>query len=137
MGRRIDILSDYFLQAIWKKMELRMNESKPAVNRVESFLLGLVLGVATLYGAMHFTVVRAKDGFHFIPKITAKLESPYVDVRALALEQWQRRQMLALSILKAKKGYLLEDHRLGAFKLSTQQRLDQLALDGSSRSDRL
>ena len=114
-----------------------MNENQPAMNRIESFLLGLVLGVATLYGAMHYTVVRAKDGFHFVPKFTARLDNPYVDIRAFNLEQWKRRQLLALSILKAKKGYLLEDRRLAEFKLSTQQLLEQYALDTRSRTSRM
>lgn len=107
------------------------------MNRTESFLLGLVLGVATLYGAMHYTVVRAQDGFHFIPKFTAKLDKPYVDVRGFTLEQWQQRQSLALSILKAKKGYLLEDHTLSSFKHSTQQLLDQFAIASRQKTSRL
>lgn len=107
------------------------------MNRIESFLLGLVLGVATLYGAMHYTVVRAKDGFHVVPKISARLETPYVDVRSFKLEQWQKRQSLALSILKSKKGYLLEDHSLSAFKMTTQQLLEQYALDHRTGGSRL
>ncbi len=99
------------------------------MNKVESFLLGLVLGVAVLYGGMHYTLVRARDGFHFVPKIVAKFEVPFVDVRAFKLEQWQRRQSLALSILKAKKGYLLEGHALSGFKFSSQQMLDQLVVE--------
>lgn len=114
-----------------------MNETKPAMNRIESFLLGLLLGVATLYGAMHYTVVRAKDGFHFIPKFTARLDTPYADIRAFNLEQWKRQQLLALSILKAKKGYLLEDRRLAEFKTSTQHLLDQYAVDNRTRTKRL
>ena len=114
-----------------------MDDTKPAMNRIESFLLGLVLGVATLYGAMHYTVVRAKDGVHFVPKFTARLDTPYVDIRAFTLEKWKRQQLLALSILKAKKGYLLEDSRLSDFKLSTQQMLEQYAADSRSRTSRL
>jgi very-short-patch-repair endonuclease len=45
--------------------------------------------------------------------------------------------LLALSILKAKKGYLLEDQRLSAFKLSTQELLEQYAADGRTRTSRL
>ncbi|MFN6130343.1 MAG: hypothetical protein ACK57G_20640 [Planctomycetota bacterium] len=114
-----------------------MNETQPAMNRVESFLLGLVLGVATLYGAMHYTLVRAKDGFHFIPKFTARLDTPYVDIRAFKLEQWKRQQMLALSIVKAKKGYLLDDRGFAEFKLSTQRLLEQYAVDTRPRTSQL
>lgn len=114
-----------------------MDDKKPAMNRFESFLLGLVLGVATLYAAMHYTVVRAKDGFHFVPKFMVRLDTPYVDIRSFNLEQWQRRRLLALSILKAKKGYLFEDHRLADFKLSTQQLLEQYAVDTRASQSRL
>lgn len=135
-----ELLLTFHASIFYKQMAKRqqlMDDKKPAMNRIESFLLGLVLGVATLYGAMHYTVVRAKDGFHFIPKFTARLDTPYVDIRSLNLEQWQRRQLLALSILKAKKGYLLEDQRLSAFKLSTQELLEQYAADGRTRTSRL
>jgi hypothetical protein len=114
-----------------------MTESQPAMNRTESFLLGLVLGVATLYGAMHYTVVRAKDGFHLVPKFTARLDAPYVDIRTYNLAQWQRKQVLALSILKAKKGYLLDERELAAFKLSTQQLVEQYASQIMARPSRL
>jgi hypothetical protein len=98
------------------------------MNRTESFVFGLVVGIAALYATMHFTVVRARDGFHVIPKITAKLDMPYADVRAFKLEQWQRRPSLAMSILKVKKGYLLEDRSLVGFRSAAQQMLDQFAM---------
>ena len=107
------------------------------MNRVESFLLGLVVGIGVLYGAMHYTVVRAKDGFHFIPKITAKLDIPYTDIRSFKIDQWQRKQTLAMSIMKAKKGYLLADQSLTIFKSNTEQVLQQFAMESHTASSKL
>jgi hypothetical protein len=107
------------------------------MNRTESFLLGLVLGLVGLYAVMHLTVVRARDGIHIIPKISAKLDVPYVDVRTFKLDQWKRRPSLAMSILKAKKGYLLEDKSLTGFKQAAQQMLDQFALGTRAPSSSL
>ena len=107
------------------------------MNRTESFFLGLVVGIGALYGTMHYTIVRAKDGFHFIPKITAKLDVPYTDIRAFKIEQWQRKQTLAMSIMRAKKGYLLADHSLTTFKSNTEQLLQQFAMESHSASSKL
>jgi hypothetical protein len=103
------------------------------MNRSGSFFLGLAVGVAGLYMTMHFTLVRAGDGFHIVPKIAAKAEVPFVDIRKFSLASWQRKQGLALAILRAQKGYLLHDPSLLAFKESTQKILDQYtALPASS-----
>jgi len=76
---------------------------------------------------MHFSLVRARDGFHVIPKIAAKLDVPYTDIRNFTLENWQRKQTLALAILKAHKSHLLQDQSLIGFRQSTQLMLDQFS----------
>ena len=95
------------------------------MNRVSSFSLGVFVGIVGLYMTMHVTLVRATDGFHLVPKIAAKIENPYVDVRDFTLTNWQQKQSLAISILKANKGHLLQDQKLIGFKQSSQQFLDQ------------
>ena len=97
------------------------------MNRVSSFALGLIVGVLGLYITMHFSLVRAQDGYHVIPKIAAKVEVPYTDIRNFPLENWQRKQSLALAILKANKGHLLQDQSLIGFRQSTQRTLDQFS----------
>lgn len=95
------------------------------MNRVSSFALGLMVGVLGLYITMHFSLVRARDGYHVIPKIAAKVDVPYADIRNFTLENWLRKQSLALAILKANKGHLLQDQSLIGFRQSTQRTLDQ------------
>ena len=104
------------------------------MNRLSSFVLGIGAGVVGLYLTMHFTVVRANDGFHFVPKIAAKIEVPYEDVRTFTLAKWQRKQALALSLLRANKGYIMQDQSLLSFKQSSQKMLDQFALVASSKT---
>ncbi|HUP80439.1 MAG TPA: hypothetical protein VM260_17930 [Pirellula sp.] len=97
------------------------------MDRVSSFAAGLIVGVLGLYITMHFSLVRASDGYHVIPKIAAKMEVPYSDIRKYTLENWQRRQSLALSILKANKSHLLQDQSLIGFRQSTQRILDHFS----------
>ncbi len=97
------------------------------MNRFGSFVAGLLFGVVGLYITMHFSLVRASDGFHIVPKIAPKMEVPFTDVRNFTPEHWMRRQSLALSILKANKGHLLQDQALLGFRDSTQRLLNQFS----------
>ena len=95
------------------------------MNRLESFLIGLAAGIATLYLVMHFTLVRGSDGFHFIPKLNAKLDLPYEDVRDFQAEHWQRRPALTMSILRARKGHLIDERTQRSIQKTTQQMISQ------------
>jgi hypothetical protein len=95
------------------------------MDRFGNFLIGVIAGVAGLYAAMHFTLIRADDGFHLIPKIAAKLDMPFEDVRGMKLQQWQKKQPLALAIVRAQKGHLLKDPSLMAFKENAKQVLNR------------
>ena len=103
------------------------------MNRVSSFAFGLIVGVLGLYITMHFSLVRARDGFHVIPKIAAKVDVPYTDIRDFTLENWLGKQLLALAILKANKGHLLQDQSLIGFRQSTQRTLDQFSSTANTR----
>jgi len=103
------------------------------MNRFSSFVLGLMVGILGLYITMHFSLVRAVDGYHIIPKIAAKIEVPYTDIRKFSLENWQRKQSLALAILKANKGHLLHDQSLIGFRQSTQRMLEQFSMPTTAR----
>ena len=103
------------------------------MSQVSGFALGLLAGVMGLYITMHFSLVRAVDGYYVIPKIAAKIEVPYTDIRNFTLQNWQRRQSLALAILKANKGHLLQDQSLIEFRQSSQQMLNQFSATPSPR----
>ncbi len=97
------------------------------MSRFSSFFAGVVVGAAGLFLAMQFYIVRANDGVHFIPKLAAKLENPYIDIRKFTLTDWQDRQPLAVAIMKANQGNLMEDSGLSSFKQAAQKTLDQIS----------
>jgi hypothetical protein len=104
------------------------------MNRIESFLIGLACGIATLYLMMHFTIVRANDGFHWIPKLNAKLDLPYEDVRDFNAEHWQRRPALTMSIVRARKSYLIDNVSRAQVQQTTQQVVNQTKLRSTSNA---
>jgi hypothetical protein len=71
------------------------------MDRLGSFLIGLVVGGVCLHVASNFYIVRSDNGTHLIPKLTAKLENPYHDVRNFGPDQWRMNQDLARSLQKA------------------------------------
>ena len=78
------------------------------MSRLSSFLLGVVCGAAGLLIAMNFYIVRSRESFHFVPKVAAKLELPYHDIRSFTVEDWQRRPSLAAAIVTSKNHDLMQ-----------------------------
>jgi hypothetical protein len=74
---------------------------------VRNFLLGFVVGAASLYGSMCFHIVRAEDGHHFVPKTGLSFRDTYVDIRKFGLSEWRGHVGLAEAILKADKSKLM------------------------------
>jgi len=58
---------------------------------------------------MSFHVVRAKDGFHIVPKSVTSLKDPYVDIREFGFEDWQNHPELAADISRAEKTDMMQD----------------------------
>jgi hypothetical protein len=95
------------------------------MKRFTSFFAGVVVGAIGLYLVMSYHIVRANDGIHLVPKIAAKLDQPYYDIRNYTIQDWQQNQSLALALLKANKGDVMKDASLDGFKRSAQNLLDQ------------
>ncbi len=49
-----------------------------------------------LFVGSRYHVVRANDGFHLIPRSSARLTEPYVDIRQFTIEDWDEHQGLAI-----------------------------------------
>lgn len=96
------------------------------MSRMSSFFMGMIVGAVGLFIIMQFYVVRAKDGLHLVPKLAAKLENPYVDIRNFSLADWQNHQPLAVAILKANQGNLMQDSSFNNIKQAAQKTLDQI-----------
>lgn len=96
------------------------------MNRLGSFVCGMVVGAALLWGAMHYHVVRADDGVYLVPKLSNSLSSPYVDIRQFTLSDWQQHRTLAAALVQSNKSHLLSDSSLSQFRSSIGNLLEGL-----------
>lgn len=79
------------------------------MNRFTTFLLGILVGAAGLYTSENYYIVRANEGVHVVPKIAAKLEFPYRDIRNYTQEQWEQNVSLGAAIIKSQNQDLMVD----------------------------
>jgi hypothetical protein len=90
------------------------------MSRLSSFFLGMVCGALSLLIAMNYYIVRSKESFHLVPKVAAKLEIPYFDIRSYSLEDWQRHPSLAAAIVTSKNQKLLETSGVDAVRAKVE-----------------
>ncbi len=77
------------------------------MNRVTSFLIGLIVGSFGVYLALKYHVVRADDGVHLVPKVEATFEDSYVDIRRYDFNDWRKHSVLVSSLTRAEKTDLM------------------------------
>ena len=82
------------------------------MSRLTSFLFGVVVGAVGIVVAENYYVVRSNDSFHLVPKIAARLEMPYRDIRGFTVQDWDANKPLALAIIKSQKQDLLVESGL-------------------------
>jgi hypothetical protein len=91
------------------------------MSRLPSFLLGMAMGAMLLYGAMHFHVVRARDGVHLVAKIPPHLSEAYVDVRQFGVADWSNHPQLTAALVQANQQSLMQDSAVGALQDSVNK----------------
>ncbi|QDV22823.1 hypothetical protein [Aureliella helgolandensis] len=79
------------------------------MSRLTTFLIGMVAGAAVLFVSENYYIVRGSEGMHLVPKIAAKIEFPYRDIRAYTVEDWQKNVSLGAAIVRAQKPELMVD----------------------------
>ena len=79
------------------------------MSRLTSFLLGIVVGAAGLFISENYYIVRSTEGVHLVPKVAAKLEFPYRDIRQYTVEDWKKNVSLGAAIVKSEKSELMVD----------------------------
>lgn len=79
------------------------------MNKSSSLFLGLVLGASLMYFGLKYAVVRANNGFHFVPKSTATLGTAYIDIRAYTAAEWKNHIDLATDIARSDNLKLQEE----------------------------
>ena len=84
------------------------------MNKIPTFLFGVVLGAILMFVSLKYHVVRATDGFHLVPKVTANLGAIYSDVREFTLQDWKDHRELVLAISNSDNLALQEEAAKGA-----------------------
>ncbi len=79
------------------------------MNRLSTFVFGVLVGAALMFTSLKYHIIRAEDGLHLIPKVTSQFGDIYVDIRQFGPEQWSEHRSLTLAIAAAKQENLLED----------------------------
>ena len=79
------------------------------MNKLSSFLLGMIVGAGLIYGSLKYHLVRAEDGFHFVAKSQAEFAGAYVDIRNFSIEDWADHPALAAALLQADKRHLVNE----------------------------
>ena len=96
------------------------------MSRISFFLAGVLIGGAAVLTTLKYHVVRAEDGFHLIPKSSARFGEAYVDIREFGLSDWNNHRSLAAAIMDADKGYLLKDAAIGGLRGSVDRMWDAI-----------
>ncbi len=93
---------------------------------VSRFLFGMFAGAILMYVAMHYHVVRGKQGVYLVPKISNNLSDVFVDTRDFELEDWREHKPLAAAIVQSDQSHLLEGASLSSFRDSIHGLVDGL-----------
>ena len=96
------------------------------MNRITSFLAGVVVGATGIFGMLKYHVVRAEDGMHLVPKMSSHLGEIYVDIREFDLSDWNEHRALAVAIVRADKADLLNRSASDNLRHSIDRVLDGL-----------
>lgn len=100
------------------------------MQRIQGFVLGVFCGALLGIGALKYHLVRAEDGLHLVPKMSADFTDPYVDIRQFDLRDWDRHRSLAAAMMRANKGDLLQDSATASLRNSLNDVLDTLNVGG-------
>ncbi len=103
------------------------------MSRMGSFLMGFVVGGLAVYGSLNYHVLRTKDGFELVPKLSATFKESYLDVRQYTTSDWSQHKTVLSALVRAKKEHLITDsasqqltegidNLLGDLGLSTERR---------------
>lgn len=86
------------------------------MGRFGSFVTGVIVGASSLAVATHYHVVRGKDGVFVVRKVQNNLSDIFVDTREFTPADWMEHRMLALAIMQADRGDMLQDASLDGFR---------------------
>lgn len=62
-----------------------------------------------MFVGLKYHIVRASDGFHWVPKTTARMSSAYTDVRGFTVDDWRTHKDLIVAITNSDDDSLKEE----------------------------
>lgn len=96
------------------------------LGRISAFVTGILIGAVLMFVGLKYHVVRADDGLHLVPKFEAKFSDAYVDVREFGITDWDEHRELAMALMRADKGHVLQDTATDAVGESVRGALEAL-----------
>jgi hypothetical protein len=104
------------------------------MSRVAIFIIGVLLGAGAMFVSLRYHVVRADDGLHLVPRASSELGMPYVDIREFGVADWNEHRELALDIVRADKGALLQSSTIDSLRQTMEGVMKSLRpSDGADR----
>ncbi len=100
------------------------------MGRMGSFLFGVAVGAALVFGSLKYHVLRAQDGLHVVPKVTSTFEDAYVDIRQFGPADWNEHRTLVAGLIKANKEDLIGETATYSLRASLRSALDGLTGTG-------
>lgn len=79
------------------------------MHRITWFLGGFIAGIVALLIVQQYHIVRAEEGLHLVPRVSAGYDDIYVDIREFKLTDWRDHEQLAMAMVKNDKEHLLKD----------------------------
>jgi len=100
------------------------------MGRLGSFAFGVFVGAGLVFGSLKYHAVRAVDGVHVVPKISATFEDAYVDIRQFGPTDWDQHRTLAAALVKADKEGLIVESATESLRASLRSALDGITGPG-------
>jgi hypothetical protein len=131
MKRIQPCLGEPFPAKVLPETFVLVNTRSGNMGRLGSFVFGVVVGAGLVFGSLKYHAVRAVDGVHVVPKISASFEDAYVDIRQFGPTDWDHHRTLAAALVKADKEGLIVDSATESLRTSLRSALDGITGSGS------
>ncbi len=93
---------------------------------IKYLLLGIVLGGATVAGALQYHLLNTSEGLVLVPKTNSTLSDTYVDIRSFGISEWNEHRQIVDAIIKADRQEILQNSAVDGIKDSVDSLLDRL-----------
>lgn len=96
------------------------------MKRIKYLLLGVILGGATVAGALHYHLLQTSEGLVLVPKTGSTLSDTYIDIRNFGVSEWNEHRHVVDALIKADRQDVLQGSAMDGIKQSVDNLLDRL-----------